>query len=216
MAKSNNQKGKILYVERLMKETGEDHVATMQDILSYLQDKGIRAERKSIYDDMEVLRSFGMDIRFRRGRPGGYYLAGVSRTTEQESHTDQTGSTVDKAENPIAVSEPEQADSLQASGWKAGDTGAGTGTWQSARSVKLLCVSREAADLAERYFDGQTQVKEREDGMYQVSAEVQEGPDFYGWLTAVGIQIRLVKPRKMIQTYREYLKNLSREYKQIP
>ena len=37
---------------------------------------GIRAERKSIYDDVEVLREFGMDIRYTRERPGGYYLAG--------------------------------------------------------------------------------------------------------------------------------------------
>ena len=216
MAKSNNQKGKILYVERLMKETGEDHVATMQDILSYLQDKGIRAERKSIYDDMEVLRSLGMDIRFRRGRPGGYYLAGASPEGPEERRTDQPVSTGESMESNPQIPEPEHAEILQATGWKAGDTGAGTGTWQSTRAVKLLCVSREATDLAERYFDGEIQVKEREDGMYQVSAQVQEGPDFYGWLTAVGIQIRLVKPRKMIQTYREYLKNLSREYKQIP
>ena len=215
MAKSNNQKGKILYVERLMKDTGEDHVATMQDILAFLLEKGIRAERKSIYDDMEVLRSFGMDIRFRRGRPGGYYLAGEEAAAVKEGQQNKQASVFpDKADAAAQTETGIAAEQMDASGWKAGETG--TGTWQTDRAVKLLCSGKQALDLAVRYLDGQAQIKEREDGMYQVSARIQEGPDFYGWLTAVGLQVRLIKPRKMIQTYREYLKNLSREYKQIP
>ena len=215
MAKSNNQKGKILYVERLMKETGEDHVATMQHILAFLLEKGIRAVRKSIYDDMEVLRSFGMDIRFRRGRPGGYYLAGEEAAAVKEGQQNKQASVFpDKADAAAQTETGIAAEQMDASGWKAGETG--TGTWQTDRAVKLLCSGKQALDLAVRYLDGQAQIKEREDGMYQVSARIQEGPDFYGWLTAVGLQVRLIKPRKMIQTYREYLKNLSREYKQIP
>ena len=70
MAKSHNQKAKILFLERILRETGEDHVVTMQEILAKLLENGIPAERKSIYDDIEALRSFGMDVRFRRGRPG--------------------------------------------------------------------------------------------------------------------------------------------------
>ncbi|MFR7899128.1 MAG: hypothetical protein ACLU6Y_04275 [Ruminococcus sp.] len=43
-----------------------------------LQENGVSAERKSIYDDMEVLRSFGMDIKFKRGKSTGYYVTGRS------------------------------------------------------------------------------------------------------------------------------------------
>ena len=71
MAKSNNQKAKILYLEKMLRETGEHRVISMQKILENLEKQGIRAERKSIYDDVEVLRSFGMDIRYTRdGRVG--------------------------------------------------------------------------------------------------------------------------------------------------
>ena len=66
MAKSNNQKGKILYLEKSLLETGEDRLISMQEILTELMEYGINAERKSIYDDLEVLRSFGMDVRFQR------------------------------------------------------------------------------------------------------------------------------------------------------
>ncbi|MFR4631868.1 MAG: hypothetical protein ACLT8I_04280 [Blautia faecis] len=66
MAKGINQKGKILYLEKILRETSETHPCTMQEIIGRLQENGVSAERKSIYDDMEVLRSFGMDIKFKK------------------------------------------------------------------------------------------------------------------------------------------------------
>ena len=75
MAKSNNQKAKILYLEKMLRETGEHRVISMQKIpLRILRNRGIRAERKSIYDDVEVLRSFGMDIRYNK-RTAGWVLS---------------------------------------------------------------------------------------------------------------------------------------------
>ena len=74
MAKGINQKGKILYLEKILRETSETHPCTMQEIIGRLQENGVSAERKSIYDDMEVLRSFGMDIKFKRGKYTGYYV----------------------------------------------------------------------------------------------------------------------------------------------
>ena len=62
MAKGINQKGKILYLEKILRETSETHPCTMQEIIGRLQENGVSAERKSIYDDMEVLRSFGMTL----------------------------------------------------------------------------------------------------------------------------------------------------------
>lgn len=55
MAKSRNQKGKILVIEHLLQGTGESRIVTMQEILDKLLEYGITAERKSIYDDIEAL-----------------------------------------------------------------------------------------------------------------------------------------------------------------
>ena len=92
MAKGINQKGKILYLEKILREPSETHPCTMPEIIGRLQENGVSAERKSIYDDMEVLRSFGMDIKFKRGKYTGYYVAGEvasesvnTSTTEKES-----------------------------------------------------------------------------------------------------------------------------------
>ncbi|MBQ9563077.1 MAG: WYL domain-containing protein [Lachnospiraceae bacterium] len=76
MPKSNHQKLKILYIYQLLREkTDETHVVSMQEILDELLRYGIKAERKSIYDDIEELRFFGADIEVRKDKPRGYYLA---------------------------------------------------------------------------------------------------------------------------------------------
>lgn len=75
MARSKNQKLKLIYLmEFLWTQTDEQHVVSMQQILAYMESKNIHAERKSIYDDLEVLRSIGWDIQNRREQPAGYYL----------------------------------------------------------------------------------------------------------------------------------------------
>lgn len=76
MAKSENQKLKLLYiVQMLLKHTDEDHVLGTQEIIDKLAEYDIRAERKSIYDDMMRLADFGFDVLQKKGRGGGYYLA---------------------------------------------------------------------------------------------------------------------------------------------
>ena len=76
MPKSFQQKLKILYLMRVFSEkTDEAHPMSVKDLISYLESLGIHAERKTIYDDIETLRVFGMDIVNRRERPAGFYLA---------------------------------------------------------------------------------------------------------------------------------------------
>ena len=77
MAKSVNQKMKLLYILKILTEkTDESHCLPAQEIIALLASYGITAERKSIYDDIECLNHFGYDIvnvKSRKG--GGYYLA---------------------------------------------------------------------------------------------------------------------------------------------
>jgi len=76
MAKSPNQKLKLLYIMDFLREnTDENHFVTTADIIKHLEAMGVSAERKSIYDDIETLRLYGMDIEQIKGAKGGYYLA---------------------------------------------------------------------------------------------------------------------------------------------
>ena len=60
MARSANQKLKLLYLYRiLMEQTDEDHPLTVQELIAQLAQYDIQAERKSIYDDLAALARFG-------------------------------------------------------------------------------------------------------------------------------------------------------------
>ena len=76
MSKSEKQKQKLLYIiQLLMEKTDDAHTVTTQEIIDYLAAQGILAERKSIYDDINTLIDFGMDIVKVKQRPAGYQLA---------------------------------------------------------------------------------------------------------------------------------------------
>ena len=57
MPKSPMQKSKLLYILKFLEtHSDEEHTVTIEDIVSYLDSKGISAERKSLYDDFEQLK----------------------------------------------------------------------------------------------------------------------------------------------------------------
>lgn len=76
MPRSEHQKLKLLYLKEILETKSDaDHPLTAQVLIEMLAEKGIRAERKSIYSDMECLQEYGLDIVQLRGPGGGYYLA---------------------------------------------------------------------------------------------------------------------------------------------
>ncbi|MCR5254352.1 MAG: WYL domain-containing protein [Acetatifactor sp.] len=77
MAKSENQKKKILYIlDILSRESDEKHPIKTKDLIEKLKSKGVEAERKSIYTDIDTLIEFGADIKKLSSREGGgCYLA---------------------------------------------------------------------------------------------------------------------------------------------
>ena len=75
MAKRSNQKLKLLYLYRIMLEaTDESYGLTLSEISAELLKYGISAERKTLYDDIEMLRLFGLDVRVKRDRHVRYYV----------------------------------------------------------------------------------------------------------------------------------------------
>lgn len=76
MARSSLQKRKLLLLRSvLLENTDENKSLTMKEIIAHLASNGIRAERKSLYDDIETLRVLGIDIQTKRGKSTGYYVA---------------------------------------------------------------------------------------------------------------------------------------------
>lgn len=70
-----NKKLRILYLAKLFQEeTDQEHPVTVNDMIGYLAGLGIPAERKAIYDDLDLLELFGMDIVHTKTKTHNYYL----------------------------------------------------------------------------------------------------------------------------------------------
>lgn len=79
MPKSPNQKLKLLYLLKiLMEKTDTEHTLTVPEMIKELKKYNINAERKSIYDDIESLKTFGIDIICQKSKTYDYHIA--SRT----------------------------------------------------------------------------------------------------------------------------------------
>lgn len=74
--KQSQQKLKLMYLAKiLMEQTDEEHTITVPEMISELSKHGISAERKSIYDDLEYLQLYGIDICTNKTRTTNYYVA---------------------------------------------------------------------------------------------------------------------------------------------
>ena len=75
MAKKTNGKLKILYVKDILERLGEGQTVSMREILVKLSERGISAERKSVSDDLKLLRRYGLPVVcIRRGKATVYTL----------------------------------------------------------------------------------------------------------------------------------------------
>ena len=73
MARSANQKLKLIYLLRFLEEKSDEaHPVRLRDMQEELERYDIRAERKSVYSDLEALREAGYDV---QQAGGAYWLA---------------------------------------------------------------------------------------------------------------------------------------------
>ncbi len=74
MARSENQKLKLLHLIKIFREhTDENHALTLAEIMSYLEAEDIVVERKTLYADFELLRDFGIEISCYKSGRNSYY-----------------------------------------------------------------------------------------------------------------------------------------------
>ena len=74
MARGKKQKLKLFYLYKIMcEETDRTHFLTMPQIVDRLASYGVEADRKSLYDDMEALNLFGIEVKRTRKGAHTYY-----------------------------------------------------------------------------------------------------------------------------------------------
>ncbi len=76
MPATPNQRIKLLHLMKIMLEkTDENNPLTAGELSAELAAVGIKAERKTVYTDLDLLTLFGLDIEQRRGKDAGYYIS---------------------------------------------------------------------------------------------------------------------------------------------
>lgn len=76
MARSDNQKLKILYIlDYLQKNSHQDKPVRAKELIEMLDHVGIACDRKTVYSDIAALQDYGVDIVTVPGKTGGYYVA---------------------------------------------------------------------------------------------------------------------------------------------
>ena len=77
MARAEKQKHKLIRLLQILNDrTDENNGITMNEIISALEEYGVKAERKSIYDDFLTLEEMGFDVDKLPTRPTSYTLSG--------------------------------------------------------------------------------------------------------------------------------------------
>ena len=75
MSRSSEQKIRLLVLyDILQRETDEEHPLSTNDLIQKLSDFGIQATRQTVYDDIEILNSFGYEIMTQHGRSNRYFV----------------------------------------------------------------------------------------------------------------------------------------------
>ena len=78
--------------------------------------------------------------------------------------------------------------------------------------MKLLCRNKKKKEVMAA-LGNYAQYKEKEEGTFIAAVQVNETSEFYGWLTGMVKDVILMKPKKSVQAYRDYLKGILKEYK---
>ena len=77
----NDSKLRLLYIEKMLNDTDEEHPLTNAEIMQILEEKyGITTHRTTIPSDIDLLIKSGMEIEIIESKPKKYYLNDYART----------------------------------------------------------------------------------------------------------------------------------------
>ena len=75
MARNGGQKLRLLHLQQIfLEETDQEYPLTTEQLITKLAQRGLGVERKTLYDDIEALRTFGLDIVSCRRQRYGYFV----------------------------------------------------------------------------------------------------------------------------------------------
>ena len=183
----------------------------MQEILAKLEEQGIRAERKSIYDDMEtcvilewiyITEEDGKEDIMRKNP------LQIKQKVDNTIIHQPDGETGEKSENVQEQIGKESEAPAKISAPIPSQTG------ENIKEIRLVCQNSTKKKI-QRTFGSEIFCKIKGEDNFIVTVEVVVDKAFFGWLTSMGRNVHILKPKKAAVAYRDYLKNIAKDYKGI-
>lgn len=183
MAKTAFQKLKVLHIIRfLVMNSDENHPVKISDIIAYLAAQGISAERKSIYNDMDALRTCGYNIIFTgRGNGSGYYL------------DDRNCDEIELKLLPL---------------WSR----RAFGTTAKGRECVTIRFENRLAEAVQMLVGSETCMVVDGPDNFVIQLNVVVGPAFFAWVSGFGSGAKIVKPAKVVEQMRCHISAVAAGY----
>ena len=231
MAKQSNQKAKLLYLQKfLTEETDAQHGITIAGLVDRLAEAGIAAERKSLYDDIEVLRAFGLQIETVRGRANSYKLTGrvlqaqdvvktglalkAAGVEGAEAIIDSLCGLLSKydaesVKNELAAAVMPQQDN--ATGTEAQEVPAEVLPETVPEAIELKCAA-DLQDAVLAYLGASAKIVKVKSSGVVIKAKTVVNEDFYAQLIKWG-SVKLSEPSERRKEFKKYCKKIISQYK---
>ena len=217
MPNVSEKKLKLLYLARFLWErTDGQHAVTLSQMMEELEARGISAERKSLYDDLETLRRFGFDIRTRKGRTFEYYLA------ERPFSEKDLRCLVDAVRSDSELSKRRSGELVkklvglgsQYQGEELLRVPVSKDLEANPAGEKLtLEFSQELLSQVEKRFGKLSSMESLRGGRMRVQVIGPVDSSLFSWLFEMGLDMRLTSPKKLAEQFRERAKSLAKAYK---
>ena len=232
MAKQSNQKAKLLYLQKfLTEETDAQHGITIAGLVDRLAEAGIAAERKSLYDDIDVLRAFGLQIETVRGRANSYKL--VSRVLKPQDvvkagkvlkETGTAGANgiiealcsllskydAEAVKAELAAAKPKRA-AKTAKAAAAETQQAEPVNMEAAEAVELKCTA-ELKDTVMAYLGASAQIVKEKGSNVTIGGQAVCDEAFYMQLIKWS-GVKLSEPSERRKEFKKYCKKIISQYK---
>ena len=228
MPKSSNQKLKLIYLMKILLErTDETHSITMPEIIEALTAYDISAERKSLYNDIENLRVYGLDvIGTQEDRTYSYHIGNRQfELAELKLLVDSVQSakfiTAKKSNELIkkieGLASKYEASQLHRQVFKSFDMAAyarkmfgmygGKEEW-----VRIECDNSFAGVMIDRFGKDVSMIR-LDDKRFVVNVEVAVSRQFLAWIIGLGEGVTLAEPDNVVEMMNAEIDRLIKQYK---
>lgn len=203
----------LILFQLLWEKTDESHALTLPEILQELENQGISAERKSLYDDIETLRSVGFSIETKKQKTFQYYLA------ERKLSLSELQLLAKKV-----ASEPQGPELCEKLGTLCSTYQREElrKTWEtpaeqireekSEEKIALEFGADQKSAVLDRFGSGLA-VEPMGKNHFRAVLRTEIDPELLGWLFVQSPEIRLVSPKKLSEQLRERAKAMAKSYK---